>query len=69
MKFMGEVDLGIFAPSVPAEELLDLMEDSDIIEYISGDIWTESFIYDLLDTLTEEQINLLKKVLVNGEYM
>ena len=66
---MGEVDLGIFAPSVPAEELLDLMEDSDIIEYISGDIWTESFIYDLLDTLTEEQINLLKKVLVNGEYM
>ena len=66
---MGEVDLGIFAPSVPAEELLDLMEDSDIIEYISGDIWKESFIYDLLDTLTEEQINLLKKVLVNGEYM
>ncbi len=66
---MGEIDLGIFAPSVPAEELLDLMEDSDIIEYISGDIWKESFIYDLLDTLTEEQINLLKKVLVNGEYM
>ena len=66
---MGEIDLGIFAPSVPAEELLDLIEDSDIIEYISGDIWKESFIYDLLDTLTEEQINLLKKVLVNGEYM
>ena len=66
---MGEVDLSMFALSVPAEELLDLMEDSDIIEYISGDIWKESFIYDLLDTLTEEQINLLKKVLVNGEYM
>lgn len=66
---MGEVDLSMFALSVPAEELLDLMEDSDIIEYISGDIWKESFIYDLLDTLTEEQINLLKKVLVDGEYM
>ena len=66
---MGEIDLGIFMPCVEASEVLDLMEDSDIIEYISGDIWKESFIYDLLDTLTEEQINLLKKVLVNGEYM
>ena len=67
---MGEIDLGIFAPSVPAEELLDLMEDSDILEYISDECrWTESLIYDLLDTLTEEQINLLKKVLVDGEYM
>ena len=67
---MGEVDLSMLALSVPAEELLDLMEDSDIIEYISNEcIWTESFIYDLLDTLTEEQINLLKKVLVDGEYM
>lgn len=66
---MGEIDLGIFMPCVEASEVLDLIEDSDIIEYISRDIWKESFIYDLLDTLTEEQINLLKKVLVNGEYM
>ena len=66
---MREIDLSMFIPGVEVNELLDVMEDSDIIEYISGDIWTESFIYDLLDTLTEEQINLLKKVLVNGEYM
>ena len=66
---MGEVDLGMFMPCVEASEVLALIEDSDIIEYISGDIWKESFIYDLLDSLTEDQINLLKKVLVNGEYM
>lgn len=66
---MGEIDLGMFMPCVEASEVLDLMADSAIVEYISGDIWKESFIYDLLDTLTEEQINLLKKVLVNGEYM
>ena len=67
---MGEIDLSMFAPCVEASEVLDLIEDSDIIEYLSDECrWTESFIYDLLDTLTEEQVNLLKKVLVDGEYM
>ena len=66
---MGEVDLGIFMPDVSTAELLDIIANSDIIEYISSELWDEPFIYDLLDTLTEEQVSLLKKVLVNGEYM
>ena len=66
---MNEIDLGIFMPVVSTAELLDLIANSDIIEYISSEMWDEPFIYDLLDTLTEEQMNLLKKVLVNGEYV
>ena len=66
---MGEIDLSMFVPCVEASEVLDSIEDSDIIEYISSEKWNEPFIYDLLDTLTEEQINLLKKALVDGEYM
>ena len=66
---MSEIDLGELMPVVEANELLDLMADSDIAEYISTDMWSEAFIYILLDTLTKEQVDLLKKVLVDGEYM
>ena len=38
------VDISSLISSVYVEDVLDLIEDSDIIEYISGDIWTESLI-------------------------
>ena len=55
----NEVDISSLIPSVYVEDILDLIEDSDIIEYISDSRWSLSFIDDLIDTLTEEQLILL----------
>lgn len=61
------VDIGPLMPceySVCVDDVLDLINEPDIIEYISNNLWSESFVDSLLNTLTEEQLSLLNKKLI-----
>ena len=59
----NEVDISSLISSVYIEDILDLMADSDIVEYISDRRWSQPFIDILINTLTKEQVSLLNKIL------
>ena len=59
----NEVDISSLISSVYIEDILDLMADSDIVEYISDRRWSQPFIDILISTLTKEQVSLLNKIL------
>ena len=59
----NEVDISSLIASVYIEDILDLMADSDIVEYISDRRWSQPFIDILINTLTKEQVSLLNKIL------
>ena len=63
----NEVDISSLISSVYIEDILDLMADSAIVEYISDRRWEQPFIDILLSTLTKEQISLLNKKLIKCE--
>lgn len=63
----NEVDISSLISSVYVEDILDLMADSDIIEYISDRRWEQPFIDILINTLTKEQFSLLNKKLIKCE--
>lgn len=63
----NEVDISSLISSVYVEDILDLMADSDIIEYISDRRWEQPFIDILINTLTKEQLSLLNKKLIKCE--
>ena len=60
----NEVDISSLISSVYVEDILDLMADSDIVEYISDRRWEQPFIDILINTLTKEQLSLLNKKLI-----
>lgn len=60
----NEVDISSLISSVYVEDILDLMADSSIAEYISDIRWSEPFIDILINTLTKEQLSLLNKKLI-----
>lgn len=63
----NEVDISSLISNVYIEDILDLMADSDIIEYISDRRWEQPFIDILINTLTKEQLSLLNKKLIKYE--
>lgn len=63
----NEVDISSLISNVYIEDILDLMADSDIIEYISDRRWEQPFIDILINTLTKEQLSLLNKKLIKCE--
>ena len=63
----NEVDISSLISNVYIEDILDLMADSDIIEYISDRRWSQPFIDILINTLTEEQFSLLNRKLIKCE--
>lgn len=63
----NEVDISSLISNVYIEDILDLMADSDIIEYISDRRWEQPFIDILINTLTKEQFSLLKRKLIKCE--
>lgn len=63
----NEVDISSLISNVYIEDILDLMADSDIIEYISNRRWEQPFIDILINTLTKEQFSLLNKKLIKCE--
>lgn len=60
----NEVDISSLISNVYVEDILDLMADSDITEYIRDIRWSEPFIDILINTLTKEQLSLLNKKLI-----
>lgn len=64
------VDIGPLMPceyNVCVDDVLDLINEPDIIEYISNNLWSESFVDNLLGVLTEEQFSLLNRKLIKCE--
>lgn len=60
----NEVDISSLISNIYIEDILDLMADSAIVEYISDRRWEQPFIDILINTLTKEQLNLLNKKLI-----
>ena len=60
----NEVDISSLISNVYVEDILDLMADSNITEYIRDIRWSEPFIDILINTLTKEQLSLLNKKLI-----
>ncbi len=63
----NKVDISSLISSVYVEDILDLIADSAIVEYISERRWEQPFIDILINTLTKEQLSLLNKKLIKYE--
>lgn len=63
----NKVDISSLISEVYIEDILDLMADSSIVDYISDRRWEQPFIDILINTLTKEQLSLLNKKLIKYE--